>query len=330
MLTTTVINADDTIATAVKFLAEGKLVAFPTETVYGLGGNALSDAAVAAIYEAKGRPTFNPLIVHVASQAEAEKYVMFNETAKKLAAAFWPGPMTLVLLRRADCKLSLLVSAGLDTVAIRVPAHPLAQALLKETQLPIAAPSANKSGRISPTQASHVEELREKVAMIFDGGACPVGIESTVVDVSESMPVILRPGSITREEIEKIIPPSTLPPQAGGVQQKSPPFTGGIKGGNLKSPGMLERHYAPSKPLRLNATAIEPGEALLAFGKPFAGAEIIENLSAKGDLKEAAANLFRMLRALDASEAKAIAVMPIPEEGLGVAINDRLKRAAAN
>jgi len=313
MLTTTVINADDTIATAVKFLAEEKLVVFPTETVYGLGGNALSDAAVAAIYEAKGRPAFNPLIVHVASQAEAEKYVTFNDTAKKLAAAFWPGPLTLVLPRRADCKLSLLVSAGLDTVAIRVPAHPLAQALLKETQLPIAAPSANKSGRISPTQASHVEELRGEVTMILDGGPCPVGIESTVVNVSENTPVILRPGSITQDQLEKIVG-KILPVGASN---------------KIKSPGMLERHYAPGKPLRLNVAEIKPAEALLAFGKPLAGAKIIENLSVKGDLKEAAANLFRMLRTLDASNANAIAVMPIPEEGLGVAINDRLKRAAA-
>jgi L-threonylcarbamoyladenylate synthase len=301
------------IVKAAEYLAEDKLVAFPTETVYGLGGNAFSDDVVAAIYETKGRPTFNPLIVHVSSQAEAEKYVAFNDTAKKLAAAFWPGPMTLVLPRRADCKLSLLVSAGLDTVAIRVPAHPLAQALLHAVKFPIAAPSANKSGHVSPTLAAHVREEFGYAVMVLDGGACPVGIESTVIDLSENAPVILRPGSITQSDIEKII---------GKVEIAG-------KDGVLKSPGMLERHYAPNKKLRLNAKNIEPDEALLAFGPLLAGATIIENLSVSGNLKEAAANLFRLLRALDASDAKSIAVMSIPEEGLGIAINDRLKRAAS-
>lgn len=295
-------------------LKDGLLVAFPTETVYGLGGNALIDHAVAHIYEVKGRPTFNPLIVHVVSQVEAERYVVFNGTAKKLAEAFWPGPLTLVLPRRTDCALSLLVSAGLDSVAVRVPAHPLAQALLKESDVPIAAPSANRSGRISPTQASHVyEELKDKVAMVLDGGPCALGIESTVVDLTEKQPVILRPGSITREQLERI---------AGPVKTAD-------GGGSIKSPGMLERHYAPTKPLRLNVTQVQPGEALLAFGKPLPGAAIIENLSASGDLREAAANLFRLLRKLDDGRATGIAVMPIPMEGLGTAINDRLMRAAA-
>lgn len=295
-------------------LKDGLLVAFPTETVYGLGGNALIDHAVAHIYEVKGRPTFNPLIVHVVSQAEAERYVVFNGTAKKLAEAFWPGPLTLVLPRRADCALSLLVSAGLDSVAVRVPAHPLAQALLKESGVPIAAPSANRSGRISPTQASHVyEELKDKVGMVLDGGLCAIGIESTVVDLTEKQPVILRPGSITREQLERIAGPIGTSDGAGAI----------------KSPGMLERHYAPTKPLRLNVTQVQPKEALLAFGKALPGAAIVENLSARGDLREAAANLFRLLRKLDDSRVTGIAVMPVPMEGLGMAINDRLMRAAA-
>lgn len=322
MATTTTIA----IKKAADSLAEGKLVAFPTETVYGLGGNALSDSAVASIYERKGRPTFNPLIVHVTSLSEAEKYALFDNAAKKLAAKFWPGALTLVLPRRADCPLSLLVSAGLDTVAIRVPAHPVAQALLKACGLPLAAPSANKSGHVSPTLAAHVREEFGDSVMILDGGACPVGIESTVVDCSEDKPVILRPGSVTQEEIDQILCHSRV---SGSLNylSNSPAFAGVTK--TPKSPGMLERHYAPNKKLRLNAVDVKPGEALLAFGTPLPGANIVENISAKKDLKEAAANLFKMLRILDASEATSIVAMPIPEEGLGVAINDRLRRAAA-
>jgi len=298
----------DEIKKAAAFLREGKLVAFPTETVYGLGGNALSDTAVAAIYAAKGRPEFNPLIVHVHSLAEAKKYARFNAAAEKLAKKYWPGPLTLVLPRTQDCTLSLLVSAGLDSVAIRVPAHPLAQELLHEAKLPIAAPSANRSGRISPTEAAHVrEELGDKVAMILDGGACAVGIESTVVDMTGDAPVILRPGGLV------------IPAKAGIHLQND----------KIKSPGMLASHYAPSKPMRINATYVRTYEALLAFGADVPdGAALVENLSPTGNLQEAAANLFRMLRRLDASHAKSIAVMPIPEEGLGIAINDRLKRAA--
>ena len=304
------------IVKAASLLKDNLLVAFPTETVYGLGGNALSDHAVAAIYEAKGRPQFNPLIVHVASLAEAERYAAFNDKAKKLAVIFWPGPLTLVLPRNQYCALSLLVSAGLDTVALRVPAHPLAQALLKSSGLPIAAPSANRSGRVSPTAAGHVhEELGDRVAMILDGGACDIGIESTVIDMTEETPVILRPGSITLDQLKSAI---------GSVQ------TAKAGKGILKSPGMLERHYAPNKPLRLNAEGVRPGEALLAFGSCVIPAEAgIQNLSPAGDLREAAANLFKMLRALDGTSAGGIAVMPIPHEGLGVAINDRLTRAAA-
>lgn len=295
------------IQRAAALLRHGELVAFLTETVYGLGGNALSDTAVARIYEAKGRPSFNPLIVHVPSLEEAKKYAAFNAAAESLAKRFWPGALTLVLPRRENCALSLLVSAGLDTVAIRVPAHPAAQSLLQAAGIPVAAPSANKSGRVSPTDAAHVRADFGGDVFVLDGGACPIGIESTVVDASADAPVILRPGNITPEELR--IPLAQ-------------------KGGKIKSPGMMERHYAPSKPLRLNAMEIMPGEALLAFGPPLPGAAVMENLSPSGDLREAAANLFRMLRLLDASNAKSIAVMPIPESGLGVAINDRIHRAA--
>lgn len=306
------VNADELREAAV-LLMRGKLVAFPTETVYGLGGNALMDDAVAAIYEAKGRPSFNPLIVHVPSIAAAEQYVDLSDNARKLAESFWPGPLTLVLPRSTDCTLSLLVSAGLDSVAMRIPAHEAALALLKESGVPLAAPSANRSGRISPTEAAHVrEELQGRVHMILDGGACAVGVESTVVDVTEAVPVILRHGAITKEMLEDVV---------GTVKVAE-------AGSAIKSPGMMEKHYAPDAQLRLNAKTIEADEALLAFGAPIAGAQVVQNLSDTCDLKEAAANLFRMLRLLDASGAKKIAVMPIPEEGLGVAINDRLRRAA--
>jgi len=301
---------------AATLLREGKLVAFPTETVYGLGGNALSDAAVAAIYAAKERPQFNPLIVHVQSLEEAQIYAEFSEAALELARRFWPGPLTLVLPRRPDCALSLLVSAGLDSVAIRVPAHPLAQELLQEAGLPIAAPSANRSGRISPTEAAHVrEELGNRIAMILDGGPCQVGIESTVVDMTGDMPVILRPGGLV------------IPAEAGIYSRIDSRLRGND---SIKSPGQLASHYAPSKPMRLNATYVRTYEALLVFGADIPSSAVaIENLSPTGNLQEAAANLFRMLRLLDASTAKSIAVMPIPEEGVGIAINDRLKRAAS-
>lgn len=301
------------IVEAAENLQQGMLVAFPTETVYGLGGNALSDKAVAHIYETKNRPDFNPLIVHVPSLDEAKRYAIFNATAEKLAEKFWPGALTLVMSRRDDCALSLLVSAGLDTVAMRVPAHSIAQELLKETGLPLAAPSANKSGHISPTDATHVREEFGNAIMVLDGGSCEVGIESTVVDVTTDTPVILRPGSITAAELEQTI---------------GKKISAAEKGAAITSPGMLERHYAPSKPLRLNATDIKAGEALLAFGDDVPKADIVENLSTSSDLREAAANLFRMLRLLDKSGAHSIAVMPIPREGLGIAINDRLVRAA--
>jgi len=293
-------------------LSNGELVAFPTETVYGLGANALSDSAVAAIYAAKGRPSFNPLIVHVASALEAKKYVEWNDNAQTLSKHFWPGPLTLVLPRKKDCLLSLLVSAGMDSVAIRIPEHPIALALLEKSMLPIAAPSANISGHVSPTLAEHViSEFGDKVKIVLDGGPCEVGIESTIVDLTGDNVSILRHGKITRDDMEKFVKLT-----AGNSQ-------------TVKAPGMLKSHYAPKANMRLNAAGIKDGEMLLAFGKPLAGAKLTQNLSESGNLEEAAANLFRMLRLLDAQNPETIAVMEIPNKGLGIAINDRLTRAAA-
>ena len=297
-------------------LREGKLVAFPTETVYGLGGDATSDRAVAAIYAAKGRPSFNPLIVHVGNFTTAGKLVEMTPEAEVLARRFWPGALTLVLPRRPRSGLSLLVSAGLDSAAIRVPAHPAAQALLLMCGLPLAAPSANPSGKMSPTRAGHVAEtLGDKVAMIIDGGPCKVGIESTVVSLLSATPRILRPGGITAEQLSEALQMTVEASTETGTA--------------LHSPGQLESHYAPILPLRLNAHSAGLGEALLAFGAKPPAATLSRNLSAGGDLQEAAANLFAMLRELDRPAFTGIAVMPIPETGLGVAINDRLRRAAA-
>jgi L-threonylcarbamoyladenylate synthase len=299
---------------AARLLLSGQLVAFPTETVYGLGADATNERAVAAIFAAKGRPRFNPLILHVTSLTEAERFAIFNPDARRATARFWPGPLSLVLPRRADSGLSLLASAGLDTVAIRVPAHPVAQALLRETGRPIAAPSANRSGRVSPTGAAHVaEELGDSVALILDGGPTPVGLESTVLDLSGETPALLRPGAVTLEQLTELLGAIAAPAS-----------------GRVKSPGMLASHYAPALPVRLAATEARPGEALLAFGPdpPPGFAETLW-LSRSGDLAEAAANLFAMLRKLDRPSFAAIAVMPIPEHGLGRAINDRLRRAAA-
>lgn len=305
------------ILKAASLIREGKLVAIPTETVYGLAADATNDRAVAEIYDAKGRPHFNPLIVHVADKAMAAELVEWTEQADKLAKAFWPGPLTLVLQRKKNCPLSLLVSAGLDTVGIRMPAHALTQALLKEANKPLAAPSANRSGRVSPTTAAHVrEELGELVPMILDGGPCTVGIESTVLDMTGSHPVMLRPGAITLEQLSAVLSPVEIKLHSGE--------------GPLTSPGLLKTHYAPSLPVRLNVTEPEPGEALLAFGESIpAGAAEVENLSPTGNLTEAAANLFAAMRRLDRPEFIGIAVMPIPNEGLGMAINDRLQRSAA-
>jgi L-threonylcarbamoyladenylate synthase len=329
------------IAAAADLLAEGSLVAFPTETVYGLGGDATRERTVARIFAAKGRPRFNPLIVHLAPGWPAAEIAIMDERAERLAAKFWPGALTLVLTRAPGCPIALLASAGLDTVALRMPAHPVAQALLTKAHLPIAAPSANPSGRLSPTEARHVAELLgDKVDLILDGGKCPGGIESTVLDLSVPRARILRPGLVTAEAIAaELGEPVNLPfPLEGEVANAKPSTEGGHPGpladndddGEIKSPGMLASHYAPKKPLRLNAAAAAPGEALLAFG-PDPPRSILAslNLSASGDLVEAAANLFAYLHRLDASQAQRIAVMPIPEEGLGAAINDRLRRAAA-
>lgn len=302
----------ESLALAGREIRAGRLVAFPTETVYGLGGDATNDLAVAAIFEAKGRPRFNPLIVHTADADEAHKFGQFNDLAEILAARFWPGPLTLVLKRRSDAGLSELVSAGLDTVALRVPEHEGARALLRAAERPLAAPSANRSGNVSPTTAQHVaDELGDVLALILDGGTCAVGLESTVVDVSGGTPLLLRPGGIPLEEIEATL--GRTVPVAGMADA-------------IRAPGMLESHYAPSLPLRLDATQANPGEALLGFG-PAPDADL--NLSQTGDLREAAANLFAYMRALDRGQFTGIAVMPIPDEGLGRAINDRLRRAAA-
>jgi L-threonylcarbamoyladenylate synthase len=300
------------IARAGEIIRAGGLVAFPTETVYGLGADATNDTAVASIFAAKGRPQFNPLIVHVPDMAVAESIVEFSPLARKLAETFWPGALTLVLPRR-ETKLSLLVSAGLDTVAVRAPSGNVAQKLLRAAQRPIAAPSANVSGRVSPTLAAHVaEEFGESVDLILDDGAAILGLESTVLGFDDDKPVLLRLGAMAREDIERIAGPLAAP------------------GAKISSPGQLVNHYAPRASLRLNARDVKPGEALLAFGVAVPeGAVMTLNLSATGDLKEAAANLFAALRELDASGAGAIAVMPIPERGLGEAINDRLRRAAA-
>ncbi len=301
------------IAAAAAILRRGGLVAFPTETVYGLGANAGNDRAVAAIFAAKGRPQFNPLIVHVPGLGEAETLAEFTPLARRLAEAFWPGALTLVLPRRQDAKISLLVSAGLDTVALRAPSSAVARALLKAAGCPIAAPSANRSGSVSPTTAAHVaESLGPGVDLILDGGPSAHGIESTVIGFEGNRPVLLRPGAVPRQAIEKI---------AGPLQQA---------GAKIASPGMLASHYAPRAPMRLNAREVSADEALLAFGGNVPkGAKATLNLSPRGDLTEAAANLFAMLRELDKAGAVRIAVMPIPAHGLGEAINDRLARAAA-
>ena len=306
----------ENISAAARRLHRGGLVAFATETVYGLGADATNDKAVAAVFQAKDRPRFNPLIVHVKDGDAARAAVGFTPEAEKLAEAFWPGALTLVL-PRLDNRIGLLVSAGLDTVAVRVPSHPVAQALLAEADVPVAAPSANKAGCISPTAAGHVVFSLPGPDgggpdMILDGGPCKIGVESTVVDLSGSAPALLRPGGVTAENIEALIGPLAAP----GKNEAN------------KSPGMQERHYAPNLPLRLDAESAREGEGFLGFGPVMAGApEGAMNLSPTGDLAEAAANLFAMIRTLDGPPFEAIAVMAVPESGLGRAINDRLRRA---
>ena len=313
---TRVLAADDTATeAAARCLAAGGLVAFPTETVYGLGADAGNGKAVARLYAAKGRPGFNPLIAHVASAEAARAVGVFTEAAKKLAAAFWPGPLTLVLAKQPDCCVADLALAGLDTVAVRVPAHSVARALLATFGGPIVAPSANRSGHVSPTSAVHVlTDLRGRIDLIIDAGPCKVGVESTIISCAGE-PTLLRPGGLPREAIERAL---GGPLAVASGDEEAPP-----------APGMLASHYAPKALLRLEADGAQPGEALLAFGQTpeFSGPTL--NLSPRGDLIEAATNLFSHLRALDAYGVKRIAVMKVPHDGLGEAINDRLKRAAA-
>lgn len=306
------------IAEAARLLRAGALVAFGTETVYGLGGDATNAEAVAAIFAAKDRPRFNPLICHYPDAVSALAHVIADRRAEALAAAFWPGPLTLVLRRGADCPVALLASAGLDTLAVRVPAPETARALLRATGRPVAAPSANRSGGVSPTTARHVlDGLGGRIAAVLDSGPCPVGVESTVIDLTGPAPVLLRPGGVTVEQVEAVTGPLARP----------------AEGAAPRAPGMLASHYAPSLPLRTGARAVEPGEALLAFGPPPPGAGLVFQLSERGDLAEAAARLFAGLRTLDAEGTRhglaRIAAMPVPAHGLGLAINDRLARAAA-
>lgn len=308
----------DAIETAALILRKGGLVGMPTETVYGLAADATDDRAVARIFEAKGRPRFNPLIVHVADAGAAARVATFSPLAERLGAAFWPGPLTLVLRRRENAPLSLLVTAGLDTVAVRCPAHPVARALLSAFGGPLAAPSANLSGTVSPTTAAHVAEgLGDRVDLVLDGGPSPIGVESTIVKIEDGAAILLRPGGLAVEEIERV----------GGVALAR------AGSGAVEAPGMLASHYAPRAPLRLDVTLPDSDEVYLAFGPPPAGAGAVLQLSLGCDPGEAAANLFAHLRAADALVAArnlaAIAVAPIPREGLGLAVADRLARAAA-
>jgi L-threonylcarbamoyladenylate synthase len=309
------------VAAAARSLAEGGLVAFPTETVYGLGADATNPAAIARLYQAKGRPSFNPLIAHVRDLSAGMRIGRFDATAIALAEAFWPGPLTLVLPKTDDCPVADLATAGLDTVAIRVPAHPVARAILRAFGGPVVAPSANLSGHVSPTTAAHVRsDLAGRIDLVLDGGAVAVGVESTIVGCFDA-PMLLRPGGVPRDQIERVLGRALVQPQDTDSDTSQP-----------LAPGMLASHYAPRTPLRLNAERVETGEALLAFGPGAVpgvnAATAVMNLSAHGDLAEAAANLFGYLRALDARGARAIAVMPVPHHGLGEAINDRLRRAA--
>ncbi len=313
-LQTKVLTADQCgVNRAATILSAGGLVAFPTETVYGLGADARNGHAVASVYAAKGRPSFNPLIVHVADLDTAKRYAGFNDLALSLAAEFWPGPLTLVLPLTKNHDLSELVTAGLDSVAIRIPQHPVAQALLNAFNGPLAAPSANPSGRISPTQAAHViADMNGKINAVLDGGNCTVGLESTILKIEGSKVSLLRAGGVSVEQITNVL--------GQGIATSSDPKT-------PQSPGQLKSHYAPKAQVRLNVGAVKDHEVLLGFGPDCADAAL--NLSPTGDLIEAAANLFSYLRKMDALALDGIAISPIPMSGLGLAINDRLKRAAA-
>lgn len=304
---------DEDLARAASIILAGGLVAAPTETVYGLAADATNGAAVAAIFTAKGRPSFNPLICHVADLAMAESLAEFSPLARQLAEAFWPGPLTLVLPRRETCPVSELATAGLPSIALRCPKHKATLTLIRLVGRPLAAPSANPSEQLSPTTAAHVAAgLGARVDLIIDGGACEAGLESTIVAPGEGGAVMLRPGSLARSDIELFTGPLLSPEASSGIV----------------APGMLRRHYAPRARLRLDAASPVDGEAYLGFGAPRGGVSPTLNLSIRGDLAEAASNLFAMLRALDESHV-AIAVAPIPNTGLGEAINDRLRRGAA-
>jgi L-threonylcarbamoyladenylate synthase len=321
-LVTRVSRADAAaVGDAVHCLRAGGLVAFPTETVYGLGADATNAHAIARLYDAKGRPAFNPLISHVTGEAAAQKLAQFDNNAERLAKAFWPGPLTLVLPKADNCPVAELATAGLDSIAVRVPHHDVAQKILAALGRPIVAPSANRSGHVSPTTAGHVlADLRGRIELIVDGGATQVGVESTIVACLDE-PMLLRPGGLPREAIEQVL---------GRELANAPAETANDA---PLAPGMLASHYAPRTPLRLDAKTVAAGEALLAFGSSLiesaASARTSLNLSKSGNLIEAAANLFSYLRTLDGAGTQMIAVMPIPHDGLGEAINDRLRRAAA-
>ncbi|OPZ77859.1 MAG: Threonylcarbamoyl-AMP synthase [Alphaproteobacteria bacterium ADurb.Bin438] len=314
---------EDDILKGAELIKQGKLVTFPTETVYGLGADAKNDRAVVNIYTAKGRPTFNPLIIHVTDLEEAQKYGEFNEKALKLAEKFWPGPMTLVVKRIPNCKISYMVTSGLDTIAIRIPSHEIARKFLKACGTPVAAPSANASGRVSSTKAEHVREsLGEKAGFIIEGDKSQVGLESTIIYCAKDVPMILRPGIITLEDISAVV---------GEVVKYDPDkYATAIEGNKPVAPGQLKTHYSPRIPLFMNATEFPEEFAVLAFGKVSDDIHVDLNLSESGDLVEAASNLFDYMRRLDTFPFKGISVMPIPNEGIGVAINDRLKRASQN
>jgi L-threonylcarbamoyladenylate synthase len=312
-------SAAGALARAVAALERGKLVGMPTETVYGLAADAANPVAVASVFHAKGRPRFNPLIVHAADPGDASAIGKLGNGARSLAAVFWPGPLTLVVPKIRDARIADLALAGLTSVAIRVPAHPVARALLRAFGRPLVAPSANRSGHVSATTAAHVaNDLGNKVAVILDAGPSTIGLESTIVGFVDERPLLLRAGAIARTAIEEVL---GLPLAAPSENANAP-----------QAPGMLPSHYAPSARVRLDVTHVAPGEALLTFGPSLpddvANAAAVINLSPSGDLSEAAMRFFSALRELDA-RAAAIAVVPIPAEGLGEAINDRLRRAAA-